>query len=133
MMRVNNIIFCLKASNLEGEGPSATTILAALNPEYVPGLFTFSVIVSILDIDTSKKQRFIAEFIDPSGNTVVKIDDELPIIEDDSNLPKEYKGVNIAMDWNNVDLKQSGEYKIKIYADGVFLDEKNIFVKGKNE
>ena len=50
-----------------------------------------------------------------------------------NNLPQQYKGINIAMDWNNVNLKVSGEYIIKITVDDILLKEKRIFVKGKNE
>ena len=52
---------------------------------------------------------------------------------DNSNLPAEYKGLTIAMDWNNVNFKCSGLYKIQIIIDESIVKEKEIFVKGKNE
>lgn len=134
MANVSDIIFCLNATNKEGQGPCATTILAALNPEYIPGLFTFSVIIILLDIDSSSEHQLVVDFVSPTGENVVHIESPLPvIINEGSNLPPKYKGINIAMDWNNVNLKVSGEYTIKITVDGDLLKEKSIYVKGKNE
>lgn len=133
MARISDVIFCLNASNTESGGVSANTILNVINPEYVPGLFTFSVIILFLDIDTETEQRFLIEFISPNGEEVLRIEDIIPVLQNDSNLPCEYKGINLAMDWNNVNFKVSGEYTIKISINGELLKEKNIFVKGKNE
>lgn len=134
MANVSDVIFCLRATNDEEQGASATTILTALNPEYIPGLFTFSVIIILLDIDTSMEHRLTVDFMDPHEKNVVHIDSELPVINNkESNLPQQYKGLNVAMDWNNVNLKVSGEYTIIIAVDGSLLKEKNIYVKGKNE
>lgn len=133
MAKVSDIIFCLRATNMEGSGASATTILTALTPEYIPGLFTFSVIVTLLDIDPDNEHTVAIDFINPSNENVVHIEAPLPRIEDDSNLPQAYKGLNMAMDWNNVNLKVSGLYTIQVKFDGDLLQEKNIYVKGKNE
>ena len=135
MANVSDVIFCLRATNDEEQGASATTILTALNPEYIPGLFTFSVIITLLDIDTSMEHRLTVDFMGPHEENVVHIDSELPVINNnkESNLPQQYKGLNVAMDWNNVNLKVSGEYTIIIAVDGSLLKEKNIYVKGKNE
>ena len=53
-MHVSDVIFCLRATNTEGRGACAETILTALTPEYIPGLFTFSVIITLLAADTSE-------------------------------------------------------------------------------
>lgn len=133
MANVSDVIFCLRATNVEGQGACATTILTALTPEYIPGLFTFSVIITLLDIDASMGHQLMVDFISPTEENVIHVDSPLPAINEESNLPQQYKGINIAMDWNNVNLKVSGEYNIKITVDGILLKEKRIFVKGKNE
>lgn len=133
MAKISDIIFCLNAQNLEGVGVSANNILTSINPEYIPGLFSFSVVVTLLDIDASKSHKFSVSFIDPTGESVIELNGEVPIFEDNSNLPLEYKGLNLAMDWNNVNFKCSGMYSIKVEIDSVLAGEKNIFVKGKNE
>lgn len=133
MARVSDIIFCLRAKNVDGQGVSADTILTALSPEYIPGLFTFSVILTLVDIDTTVEHQLLVQFISPSGEEVVRIESELPVIEDHSNLPNEHKGINVAMDWNNVNLRESGLYTIKVLINNVEVGVKSIFVKGKNE
>ena len=133
MARVSEILFCMKANNLEREGVSAINILSAITPEYVPGLFTFSVIVIILDLDFTKEHNFSIDFKDPEGNVLVHVDGTLPIQEIESNLPKEHLGVNIGMDWNNVEFKRSGLYLIEVNVDQELIGNKEIYVKGKNE
>ncbi len=133
MAKASNIIFCLKSSNVEGIGVSANTILTALNPEYIPGLFSFSIIVTIVDLNCSVEHNCTIELFDPSNMSFIKMEGPVPILEDKSNLPDEYKGFNLAMDLNNVDFKRSGLYNLKITIDGTEVGEKEIFVKGKNE
>ena len=36
MAKVENIIFCLQAVNMDEQGVTAQNILNALNPEYIP-------------------------------------------------------------------------------------------------
>lgn len=133
MAKLTDLIFCLRASNVQGEGVSADNILSAITPEYIPGLFTFSVIAIILDIDLSKKHKLLIDFCDPEESIVAHVEGELPEVETESNLPEEYKGVNIALDWNNVNFKRSGLYKITVSIDESIIGEKFIYVKGKNE
>lgn len=133
MARVSDIIFCLRATNTDERGACATTVLTALSPEYVPGLFTFSVIVTLLDIEPNEEHNITIDFVSPTNENVVHIESQVPHIEDNSNLPQEHKGLNMAMDWNNVNLKVSGLYKVQVNFDKVMLQEKTIYVKGKNE
>lgn len=135
MAKVDNIIFCLRTINMGEQGVSANSILCALNPEYVPGLFSFSVIVSLLDLDSSREHYFSIEFIDSNSEDVIRIENQpLPIfVGEMSNIPNEYQGINISMDWNNVNLKVSGLYTFKFKYDGNVIGCKQIYVKGKNE
>ena len=133
MAKVSDIIFCLRATNIEGEGASAHTILSVITPEYVPGLFSFSVIVNLLDIDLRETHQFNISFESPSNETVLNINGDFPIIDECTNLPQEYRGITMAMDWNNVNFKSSGLYVFKFFVDGELIKEKEIFVKGKNE
>ena len=133
MAKISDIIFCSNAQNVDGVGVSANNILTVINPEYVPGLFSFSVVVTILDLDCSNPNELFVEFLDPTDESVIDINAQVPVVEDNSNLPNEYKGLNLAMDWNNVNFKRSGVYTIKIKIDGELIGEKSIFVKGKNE
>ncbi len=133
MAKVSEILFCMRANNAEREGVSAINILSAITPEYVPGLFTFSVIVIVLDLDFAKEHDFFIEFKDPDGIALVHVDGTIPTQEVKSNLPKEHLGVNIGMDWNNIDFKRSGLYQVEVNVDQELIGNKEIYVKGKNE
>lgn len=133
-MRVSDIIFCLKATNSAETGVNADRIVNVLNPDYIPGLFTFSIIVMILDYDVTQTHSLLLELSSPSNEQVVKLDTIIPSIAGEpSNLPKEYQGVTFAIDCNNTNLKSSGLYKLTVTIDGLTVGEKEIFVKGKNE
>ncbi len=135
MAKVDNIIFCLRTTNSEEQGVSANTVLSAITPEYIPGLFSFSVIVCLLDLDYNAEHFFSVEFVDPTGEKVVNIENQvMPRLQlYEGNVPNEYKGINIAMEWNNVNLKVSGLYTIRFLYDGLEIGTKKIYVKGKNE
>lgn len=135
MARVHDIIFCMRTLNA-GEGVTLNTVLSAITPEYVPGLFSFSIFISLLDISNEGEHTFSIEFIAPNGEKVVEIENQvlpIEILDGNGNLPNEYKGINIAMDWNNVNFKCDGLYTIKVYYDRSEAGEKKIYVKGKNE
>ena len=93
MMQVHDIIFCLNSSNIGGQGVNAYTVLSAVNPEYIPGLFSFSTIVTIIGIDCSKDHVLKLIFYNEE-ETVGALEGPLTPIDDSSNLPDEYKGIN---------------------------------------
>ena len=132
MAKVHDIIFCLNSTNIEGQGASAHTILSTMNPEYVPGLFSFSSIVTILDLDNNKEHKVKFCFGNDDEEKVV-LEGKISSFDDPSNLPKEYKGVNLSVDWNNVNFRTEGIYKLLVSVDDVELDSKSIYVKGKNQ
>ncbi len=134
MVEVANVIICLRATSQMG-GVSANYILQALNPEYVPGLFSFSVIISLINIEYRSQHFISVSLLDPEKKEVASIGKtELPSKPiKPSNLPEEYIGVNVSMDWNNINFKCSGDYSLVIKYDDQEIMTKKIFVKGKNE
>lgn len=133
MARVNDIIFCLRAINIDGQGISANNILTALNPEYIPGLFTFSIIITVVGIDKNLEHHIGINFLEPSGIQLAVFNAPVPRVEDPSNIPEEYKGINLSLDLNNVDLKTEGLYELQVEFDGQIIAKKTIYVKGKNQ
>lgn len=133
-MRVSDIIFCLKATNSKETGVNADRIVNVLNPDYIPGLFTFSIIVMVLGYDVTQTHLLSLKLSSPSDEQVVVLETTVPSMDGEpSNLPKEYQGITFAIDCNNTNLKSSGLYKLIVSIDGSILGEKEIFVKGKNE
>ena len=134
MASLANVIFCMQAETVPSGNVNAMNVMSTLSPEYIPGLFTFSIIVSILGIKKEEGHTFSVFLIDPNGTRIVEIKEEkLPVIDDVSNIPDEYKGINISMSLNNVNFRVSGEYSMEIFYDNEKLGEHRIYVKGKNE
>ena len=133
MAKASDIILCLQAQNIEGAGVSANNILTALNPEYIPGLFSFSIIVIIVDLNRMEGHTCSVDLLDPSNESVIRMNGNIPILEDKSNLPDEYKGLNLSMELNNVNFKRSGLYTFKVSIDEEEIGRKEFYVKGKNE
>ena len=133
MAQLENVIFCLHAESIPGKGVNADTLLATLFPDYIPGLFTFSVILTILDLNPQEEHKFKVQFLSPSDETVVELEGPFKVPNPKPLLPQKYHGVNLAMDWTNTNLKSSGVYKLKVWVDDEFIGDKEILVKGKNE
>ena len=51
----------------------------------------------------------------------------------EKNLPEKYKGVDIILRLQNMDLKVQGVYNTEVWIDDEKLGEFPIFAKGKNE
>jgi len=131
MTRVSDIIFCFKADSLPGKGMCANGIITTINPECVPGPFRFSVIVTFLGLDTSKPHRLTVRLFSET-EVIANVDNMMPVSIDRTDLPDDYKGFNLKMDWNKVQFKSNGEHTLTIAVDGVLLGEKKIYVQGKN-
>ena len=134
-VRASDFIFCLKATNFNEEGPCAKTILSFLNPEYVPGLFSFSVIIILLGVDPTSTHDLEVVFYDPNQEVVAQLLTELPTVKEreENGIPAEFTGVNVAIDFSNVNFRRSGLYQMKVKFDHSEVAEKSIFVRGKNE
>ena len=132
-MKISNIIFCGNAINVEGEGVKAEHIFSSLTPNYIPGLFSFSVIAIILGIDSNVEHDILIEFCSPEDEKLVVVCGKSPKLENTTNLPAEHKGLNIATNWQDVNFKTSGLYTLKITVDKEYVGAKEIYVKGLNE
>lgn len=138
MARLGNFIYCLNAErvpavNGKGDTINAMGVLSALTLEFMPGTFSFSIIFSVLDVDASQRNEIQIIF---SKEDTVLIDSgviSIPPIEstDNYDLPKEYKGLNMSMDFRNVIFKEEGLYQTKVMFNGQEVGINEIYVKGK--
>lgn len=133
MPSIKNFLFCLNSNNSNGAN-NVNGIMCAMTPEYVPGLFSFGVNFAILDL-TEGTHNISLKFNDPTGACIASIEDaSLNYTKDDnSNLPDQYVGVNVAANLQNVDIRRSGLFSMDVLLDQVKLGTYEIFVKGKNE
>jgi len=130
---IKNFLYCLGSNNSNGTN-NISGILYAITPEYVPGLYSFGVNFGILDLPEGS-HNLCLRFKDSNGTNIASIEDTaMNYIKDpSSNLPEEYLGINIAANFQNVDIKCSGMYSMDVILDGISLGTYEIFVKGKNE
>lgn len=132
MAKVTNFIYCLNSNTSDVEA-NALGVLTALTPDYIPGAFSFSVLCSILDVDNGN-HNVNMQFVNPAGKVIVDIQGIVPYdFNCANNLPKEYSGINISSNWQNVLLETSGLYKTIVRWDGEECGTFEIYVRGKNE
>lgn len=133
MAEVKNFIYCLNVNTVDGR-TDIVGVLIAMTPEYIPGLFSFSISFTLLGISEGD-HSLIVKFKNPDNEVIAGIDNAIvPYKKDEnSNLPDEQMGINVAAGLQNVDFKKSGMYSTEILLDGTRVGEYHIFAKGKNE
>lgn len=133
MATIKNFLYCLGANTQEGR-VDIDGVLSAMVPEYIPGLFSFSINFTVMGMDEGKHQIKI-KFKNPEGDVLAFIDSiEIDYRNNiEQNLPEEYSGLNITVGLQNVDFKKSGVYFTEVSFDGDVLGTYDIFAKGRNE
>ena len=138
MAKISNFLYCLNVERTmfapgKGESINAVGVLAVLNPEYVPGSFSFSIVFSIWDLDEASENSIKIIFKDNNNEEIVNTGDiTLPKKPADLNskLPSQYIGYNLSMDFRNVVFKNEGEYTTYVYFNDMVLGKYPIFVRG---
>ncbi len=140
MAKLANFIYCISADRVpanDGKGVSinAMGVMTALTPEFLPGTFTFSVIFSVLDIDVSVDNSIRIVFSKDGEeadlvNTGIIMLPPMPE-PDEVELPKEYKGVYMSMDFRNVVFETEGLYNTTVFFNSQLIGSSPIYVKGK--
>lgn len=133
MAEIKNFVYCLNINTVEGR-TDIVGLLNAMTPEYIPGLFSFSISFTLLNI-TEGEHFLIVKFKDPDKEVIAGIDNAIVTYKKDenSNLPEEQMGINIAAGLQNINFKKSGLYSTEVILDGTSVGEYYIFAKGKNE
>lgn len=133
MPTIKNFVFCLNANNVEGNR-DALGIFSVMTPEYIPGLFSFTVYFTILDLSEGEHDLTL-KFKDSNGDIIASVDNApIQYVKDTtSNLPDKYLGVNVAVNLQNVDIKHSGLYEMEVIFDKECQGTFDMYVKGKNE
>lgn len=133
MAEIKNFVYCLNINTGEGR-TDIVGLLNAMTPEYIPGLFSFSISFSLLNI-AEGEHSLVVKFKDPDKIVIAGIDNAtVPYKKDEnSNLPDEQMGITVAAGLQNVNFKKSGLYSTEVVLDGTSIGEYYIFAKGKNE
>ena len=140
MASLTNFVYCLNAERkppMQGEGDSinAIGILSVMTPEFVPGTFSFSIIFSVLGVDTTKANELRVVFKDDSQNKILVNTENISVPsmpnKDDIQLPAECVGYNLSMDFRNVVFESNGYYTTEIYLNNESIGSRSIYVKGR--
>ena len=133
MVEIKNFLYCLNVNTTDGR-TDIVGLFNVITPEYIPGLFSFSISFSLLNISEGE-HYIIVKFKDPDKKVITEINNAKIVYEKDksSNLPNAQQGINVAAGLQNVDFKKSGLYSTEVILDGTSLGEYYIFAKGKNE
>lgn len=140
MIILNNFVYCLGTKTelpKAGDNPITSIIglVNSLNPDFVPGNFSFSIVFSILNLDKDKEYKVEIAFVDEDENELLRT--ESAVLDGNTaekniyNVPNEYFGYNIAVELRNVILEKDGLYKTIIYIDGEKYGTYPVYVKGK--
>ena len=131
MAKLASFIYCAnteKVSNPEkkDESINAIGVLSALTPEYVPGMFSFSVIFSVIDIDIFAKAGEDKALLDTGDIPVPPFTEKEEVM-----LPTEYRGATMSMDFRNVIFEENGLYSAKVFVNDEPLGDNYIYVQGR--
>ncbi|MDF1495229.1 hypothetical protein [Caproiciproducens sp. CPB-2] len=99
--------------------PVITGPLMVLTPIRIPGNYSFAISFGILGFNITQSNKLQIVFSDPNG---VSIQDtgvvELPADQGQGNLPPEYQGLVLNMDYRNVLFRNEGDYKTTVFLNG---------------
>lgn len=139
MPRISTFMYSERVeTNNQGQMNIANPLLA-LNPMYIPGMFSFCITFGVIGFDQQMDHSLRILFLSP-------IEGEDPIIDTKSlpispgnfprkeiGLPPEQKGTVFNLDFRNVVFKNEGLYKTQVYFDGDLLGEYPIYARaGEN-
>lgn len=134
MARIENFVYCLGVNKNNGN-TDILGILSTMQPAYVPGLYSFHVNFSIKNL-TDGEHIFSLQFKDTKGILVAEIKNGKLMYkynqELETSLPREYSGLNVTANMQNVNLKENGLYTMTLILDNKEMGQFDIFVHGLN-
>lgn len=139
MAIIKNFIYCLGTRiQTKNEEPALTVIEGVLNcltPDFVPGNYSFSVSFSLLGLEKNEEYTVETVFINAEERELVRTD-SITLngnLEEQNkhNIPKEYFGYNLGIEFKNVIIEKEGIYTTRVYINGECQGEYRIYAKGK--
>jgi hypothetical protein len=102
------------------------------NPEYVPGLYSFSVACGLLEINTTKDHTVRLVFTKEGENETLVETGELPVVLANPDGKNDSSGALLfSIDFRNVALKSIGNYKTDVFIDKELIGSCPIEVRKK--
>lgn len=131
MPKITHFIYCLN-SIASDEKTDVSGILSAITPSHIPGDFSFSILCSIMNLSDGFHDVEV-KFFSPSKKILAKLDGVVPFTFDQKlNVPREYIGVNISANFQNIFFEETGLYKSFVVVDGEEFGPFEIYAKGRS-
>lgn len=127
MAKVSAFLYCDSIENLMTPmGPKLTISnpLQVFTPAYIPGNFSFGILLGIIGFDTKAKHNLRILFKYRETEKVIFDTNiiEFPI-QAESKFPTDLDGTMINMDLRNVVIEKPGEYFTEVIFDGEKIGE----------
>ena len=138
MARVSTFIYAEESRNevhSKGQRMNIVNPLLIFSPKYLPGQFSFSVAIGILEVDYSQTHVFRYLLRGPKSEREPIVDTgnvPIPSQLNPRNLPLEMQGIFMGFDLRNIDLEDEGKYTSEVFLDGKSIGTFPIFAKGMN-
>lgn len=111
-------------SELNEQGENVITLikpLALLRPPTIPGVFSFTMTITLVGLDISEKHSMRVSLYDPDDDKLqTEVTSELHDTSSNAKndtAPIDYKGCTISIDFRNFPLTKAGWYTAKIEID----------------
>lgn len=123
MPYISTFIYCENANVGPNQKLHIEAPLLNFSPLFLPGMFSFSVAMGILDLDLSKDYTFQLLFFSPEKDEKPVVDTGLITLpknqsDEPSDLPKDAQGIMLNMDFRNVPLRHRGTYRTEVMLNG---------------
>lgn len=129
-------MYCENTKQNERGQMEVVNPLNVFQPAFVPGMFSFSVVFGLLDLDPSEKDYVLqVQFKGPNQDDQPIVDSGPIVLQRqpemvNNGLPKEARGMVGNMDFRNAVLREEGYYVTEVYVDHEKIGEVPIYVKG---
>lgn len=136
MDKITYFLICDTTNNAPmpgGMGLNVVNPQLLLMPTYVPGNFSFAIVIGVQDIDTSSPARVKFELLSPGNKLIYKsLEMDLPGV-DMNNVPSKYKGILMSFELRNVPIDEEGAYVLKLFINDQEVGQREIpiFKRGK--
>lgn len=110
-----------------------THIIAPLQiivPLFIPSTYSFFIVFSLRDFDTTTAHNIKIQFCDPDEKILVETEAAVPVIPENpiAEVSDEYKGFSSSIGLQNTIFRQTGAYKTNVIFDSEKIGSYEIYV-----
>jgi len=118
----------INISTKQGNKVQAQGITSLFKLKYCPGLFSFSLIISLYDDDFSGSHSFIIKVNTPEGNEIASLPGAFADPKSPDGQPAH--GLTIGMDLRNLEILVLGNYQVEVIYDDKSIGKYPLILEG---